>query len=227
MLLGRQHEILLSDFGIAVAAQTSHAGLMYDATGTITYMAPEQIQGHPRKASDQYSLGTVVYEWLTGYPPFLGSFAAVAGGHIFAAVPSLRDKVPTISPEVEQVVMSALAKDPKQRFESVAVFATALEQASKGRNVETSASDRSFPSVTGSTLPAIPLQPLDPAQGLDEQEALQLITAATIVDVSSASSMRVQQARTVRRQSSKSLKLRAPGMYHFFAMPISPVERIS
>ncbi len=169
MLLGRRDEILLSDFGIAVVAQTTHAGLMYDTPGTITYMAPEHIQGQSRKASDQYSLGTVVYEWLTGYPPFIGSFTAVAAGHMFAVPSSLRDKVPTISPEVEQVVLMALAKDPKQRFESVLAFAAALEQASKGIKVEILTSDRTFPSATEFTLPATPSQPLDPAQGLDEQ----------------------------------------------------------
>jgi serine/threonine protein kinase len=133
-------------------------------------MAPEQIQGHPRKASDQYALATVVYEWLTGSPPFIGSFTQVAGEHIYAAVPSLRDKAPTVSSEVEQVVLTALAKDPKQRFESVRAFATALEQASKGRQSETPASNRSFPSSTSPTLPATPLASLDPVQELDEQD---------------------------------------------------------
>ena len=186
MLLGRQHEILLGDFGIAVVAQTSRAELMHDTTGTITYMAPEQMQGHPRKASDQYSLATVVYEWLTGHPPFLGSFTEVAAGHIFAAVPSLRDKAPTVSPAVEQVVLTALAKDPKQRFESVRAFATALEQASKGRHSETPASNRSFPSGTSPTLPATPLAPFDSVQELDEQEVAQLTAAVTLAGVSDA-----------------------------------------
>ena len=186
MLFGREREILLSDFGIAVVAQTSRAGLMHDATGTIAYMAPEQIQGHPRKASDQYSLATVVYEWLTGSPPFIGSFTQVAGEHIYATVPSLRNTAPTIAPEVEQVVLTALAKDPKQRFESVHAFETALEQASKGRYSETPASDRSFPAGTSPTLPATPLALFDPAQELDEQEVAQLMAAATHVDVSDA-----------------------------------------
>src|SRR5579859_6952653 len=72
MLIGENNEILLSDFGIALVAHSSLSQLTQDITGTITYMSPEQIQGRTRPASDQYSLGVVVYEWLCGTPPFWG-----------------------------------------------------------------------------------------------------------------------------------------------------------
>ncbi len=131
MLLGRQQEILLSDFGIAVVAQSTRADLARDTTGTIAYMAPEQIQAHPRPASDQYSLGIVVYEWLSGARPFAGSFTEVAAKHLMVPPPPLRQIIPAISPEVEMVVSTALAKDPKQRFSSVQAFATALREAGR------------------------------------------------------------------------------------------------
>src|SRR5271157_4824751 len=92
-------------------------------------MAPEQFQGHPHRASDQYALGVVVYEWLTGDHPFHGSFSEIASQHLFVPPPPLREKVPTISSEVEQVVLTALEKDPHKRFASVQAFAVALEQA--------------------------------------------------------------------------------------------------
>ena len=63
-------EILLSDFGIAPVAQSSRYQSTKDMAGTITYMAPEQIEAHPRPASDQYSLGIVTYEWSAGTVPF-------------------------------------------------------------------------------------------------------------------------------------------------------------
>ena len=50
--------------------------------GTIAYMAPEQVQGKPRPASDQYALGIVVYEWLCGERPFHGSFTEIATQHV-------------------------------------------------------------------------------------------------------------------------------------------------
>jgi len=129
MLVGRQHEILLSDFGIATVALSSHYYNDQDMAGTIAYMAPEQIQAHPRPTSDQYSLGIVVYEWLCGERPFRGAFAEVAAKQMLTSPPSLRKRLPTLPVAVEQVVLQALAKDPKSRFESVRAFAQALEQA--------------------------------------------------------------------------------------------------
>jgi len=131
MLLGRNNEVLLSDFGIAVAAQSSNFQSAKDMAGTISYMAPEQIQGKPRRASDQYSLGIVVYEWLCGECPFRGSFVEVASQHVLVPPPPLREKNSSIAPEIEQVVMKALEKESDKRYASVQAFATALEQASQ------------------------------------------------------------------------------------------------
>ncbi len=136
MLIGVQNQVLLSDFGIATIAHGTASQSVEAMAGTIPYMAPEQIQGHPRSASDQYSLGVVVYEWLCGDYPFHGTLTEVAVQHATMPPPSLREKVPAISPDVEQVVLTALAKDPKQRFGSVLAFATALEQASQVKRPE-------------------------------------------------------------------------------------------
>ncbi len=91
-------------------------------------MAPEQIEGKPVPASDQYSLGVVVYEWLSGSCPFTGSFNEIAVQHLMMPPPSLHELFPAISPELEQVVMTALAKDPKERFGTISAFANALSQ---------------------------------------------------------------------------------------------------
>jgi tetratricopeptide (TPR) repeat protein len=130
MLLGERGEVLLSDFGIATVAQSSRYQQTEGVAGTATYMAPEQLQGKPRPASDQFALGIVVYEWLTGTRPFQGTFTEIASQHVLTAPPPLRERVPTISEAVEQVVLTALAKDPHERFASVQAFANALEQAS-------------------------------------------------------------------------------------------------
>ncbi len=132
MLVGRQKEVLLSDFGTALTAQTTTEQSTQGIAGTAGYMAPEQLQGHPRPASDQYALGIVVYEWLTGERPFKGNYIEVASQHVLAPPPPVRQKVPGVSPLVEQVVLKALAKDPKDRFPSVSAFAAALEQAAQG-----------------------------------------------------------------------------------------------
>ncbi len=129
MLLGRQQEVLLSDFGLAALAHSSASFSTQAAVGTLPYMAPEQIEGHPRAASDQYALGVVVYEWLCGSRPFEGSIIEIMVQHLTMPPPPLREKVVTIPLGIEQVLLRALAKDPKARFASVRDFATALEQA--------------------------------------------------------------------------------------------------
>ncbi len=126
MLLGRNNEVLLGDFGIAQILESSRSGGM---VGSVAYMAPEQFQGKPRPASDQYALGVVIYEWLCGECPFYGNPTQVADQHRFATPPSLRLKVPAIPPDLELVMLTALAKDPQQRFANMKAFVTALEQA--------------------------------------------------------------------------------------------------
>src|SRR5207302_4361463 len=133
MLLGRRQEVLLSDFGIAtIAHSTSSLSTSAEGTsGTLAYMAPEQIEGHPRAASDQYALAVVVYEWLCGERPFEGSVSELIAQHLGMPPLPLRERMPKIPAEVEQVVLRALAKDPKARFASVKDFAESLEQASQ------------------------------------------------------------------------------------------------
>src|SRR6266581_374050 len=94
-------------------------------------MAPEQLQGRVRFASDQYALGIVTSEWLCGEHPFSGAFSEIAGQHLLVMPPSLCARVPGLPLEVEQVVFKALAKDPALRYESVVAFANALQDACK------------------------------------------------------------------------------------------------
>jgi serine/threonine protein kinase len=168
MLIGPHQEILLSDFGIAAVAQSTRA-LVTDKGigGTLPYMAPEQILGKPRPASDQYALGIIVYEWLCGSRPFNGTLPELIVMHQNAPPPSLSEQVPTLPIEVEQVVLKALAKDPKQRFAHVQEFAIALEEASKKEGTIASitpiaSSDHSSQVVTFQTLhPPLPVQQLE------------------------------------------------------------------
>jgi WD40 repeat protein len=132
MLLGHRDELLLSDFGVAVIAHSSRSQNTQEIIGTVSYMAPEQIQGKPRTASDQYALGVVVYEWLCGCQPFQGTSTEIATQHLHATPPPLHEKIPTIPPAIESVVLKALEKDHHQRFASIQEFATAFEQSCEG-----------------------------------------------------------------------------------------------
>src|SRR5437764_109896 len=163
MLLGPNYEIWLSDFGIAIVSQSIGYQLQknQEFEGTILYAAPEQIRGRPRIASDQYALGVVVYEWLTGSCPFYGSIEEIARQHTLSPPPPLREKVPTTSLAVEQVVLKALAKDPNERFESVQEFAKALERAGRPGQQGMGTRQTSPPSLP----PSSPLPPKTSSPG--------------------------------------------------------------
>jgi serine/threonine protein kinase/outer membrane protein assembly factor BamB len=154
MLLDRDNTLVLSDFGIALMSQSSRYQSTQEVAGTAAYMAPEQFQGKPRRASDQYALGVVVYEWLTGDCPFHGSFSEIASQHLLVPPPSLHEKVPMIPLEVEQVVLTALAKDPKERFGSVQAFSTALQAAANGSTMDSRSARASRVSAAGTLPPA-------------------------------------------------------------------------
>ena len=138
MLLRNDGSIILSDFGIVAIAHSTSSRRMEGRAGTPGYMAPEQMNGEPRPTSDQYALAVTVYEWICGQLPFQGTALEVAMQHMMKSPPSLVQQIPTLPQAVEQVVFTALAKDPKERFSTIQAFATALEQAVNGeQDIET------------------------------------------------------------------------------------------
>ncbi len=166
MLLGPRQEVLLSDFGIALTAHSSFSQNTQNVAGTIVYMAPEQIQGHARPASDQYALGVVVYEWLCGNRPFQGTFTEIALQHTTKPAPPLRLYLPALPVEIEQVVMTALQKDPQQRFPTVRAFAREFERVCLQPNATGAASafHVASPPVAPLTAPVVlpPTMPVTP-----------------------------------------------------------------
>jgi eukaryotic-like serine/threonine-protein kinase len=122
---------LVVDFGIARGiAQAADQKLTQTGVtlGTPYYMSPEQGMADPHldRRSDIYSLGCVVYEMLSGHPPFSGSAQAVVARHALEPVPSLTIVRATVPPELEGVVMKALAKAPADRWQTAHEFAEAL-----------------------------------------------------------------------------------------------------
>jgi serine/threonine protein kinase len=137
ILLGPNSEIWVGDFGIATPSYTrQQMPKTQPVVGTYPYMAPEHWEGHASSASDQYSLGIMVYKWLCGSCPFNGNDTAIYQQHKSDSPPPLHEKFPTISPAVERVVLKALAKKPQDRFENVMTFANALERAASGGVVQ-------------------------------------------------------------------------------------------
>ena len=134
----KPHNVLLdgngtakvTDFGIARALDSDDA---LTATGTVLgtgqYLSPEQANGERGdERSDQYSLGVVAYELLTGRVPYSGdNLMAVAMRHVRDPVPSVRAVRPDVPERVDAVIAKAMAKRPEDRFESMDALATAFE----------------------------------------------------------------------------------------------------
>jgi tRNA A-37 threonylcarbamoyl transferase component Bud32 len=134
IMLDRSGTVKVVDFGIARAAADDTLTQTGIVLGTAAYLSPEQAQGvavDPR--SDVYSLGCVLYEMLTGRKPFTGDSAlAIAYKHVREDPAPPSQVNPDIPPELEAVVMTAMAKDQAQRFPSGGAMQEALSAAATG-----------------------------------------------------------------------------------------------
>jgi DNA segregation ATPase FtsK/SpoIIIE-like protein len=116
----------LCDFGVARMMQ-SHGGRATSGVGTAAYMAPEQFDGRLDERADLYSLGCLLYESLTGDRPFLGSPQQLMYHHVNTDPRPPTQVRAEIPPELEELVLALLAKDPAKRPQKAEVVATRLK----------------------------------------------------------------------------------------------------
>jgi serine/threonine-protein kinase len=119
----------VTDFGVARAAAADALTQSGTVLGTSDYLSPEQASGRPVDArSDQYSLGVLLFELLTGEVPYPAETpVAAALRHVNDPVPSVRDYRPEVSPRVDAIARRALAKRPDDRYASMDAMAAALK----------------------------------------------------------------------------------------------------
>jgi beta-lactam-binding protein with PASTA domain/predicted Ser/Thr protein kinase len=138
VMITRDGKVLVMDFGIARLISGPETAPQTSAVlGTASYLSPEQAQGQPVDArSDIYALGVVLYEMLTGRPPFTGdSPMAIAYKQVNATPPAPSSANTDVPPELDAVVMRALSKNPANRYQTGQEFAEDLERARTGGQV--------------------------------------------------------------------------------------------
>jgi len=138
-------DVVLADFGVARLSSAT-SSVSHSIRGTPTYMAPEQWSGEPVPATDQYALAVMTYELLTGRPPFQGPPMRMMYLHTNTPPQPPSSVNPSLPKEVDTVLLTALAKNPQERFLSIAAFARALESAAQYSDASTVARAPNFAS---------------------------------------------------------------------------------
>jgi len=129
VLLSSGGSAKLGDFGLALAEGRTRLSKPGGVVGTASYIAPEQAQGRPVDGrTDLYALGCVLYEMVTGRPPFTGDdFVSVVSQHVHAPLVAARERNPSVPAAVDGLLLRLLAKVPSQRPSSAADVLRELE----------------------------------------------------------------------------------------------------
>ncbi len=138
VLITDDGQVKVTDFGIARAMNTEESLTQTGAVmGTATYFSPEQAEGlGVDSRSDIYSMGVVLFEMVTGRPPFLGeSPVAVASKHVRDNPPAPRELNPQIPPTFEAIILKSMAKDPAHRYATAEDLRADLLRFNEGRSV--------------------------------------------------------------------------------------------
>ncbi len=151
MMLTPQGVVKLMDFGIARPAEDRSLTMTGTTLGSLYYMSPEQIRGEAVDArSDLYSLGVSLYELVTGRRPFQASANySIMAAHLQQAPPPPAELQPGLPTALNELILMALAKDPRQRFQTAEAFSNALKSVGESSRSRTDQVVSAPPPPTG------------------------------------------------------------------------------
>jgi len=175
VLITEEGTVKVTDFGIARAINTEESLTQTGAVmGTATYFSPEQAEGMGVDArSDIYSLGVVLFEMVTGRPPFMGDTpVAVASKHVRENPPTPREINPSVPPDLEAIILKCLAKSPEYRYATGDDLRVDLLRFREGRAVGAVAPPMMVQPTMGTTqaVPYSGTQVLAPVEGQDAEQ---------------------------------------------------------
>ena len=152
IMITRSGDVKVMDFGIARALSDAGATLTstWNIVGTAQYLSPEQASGSETdERSDLYSVGCLLYEMLAGRTPFTGETpVAIAYQHVSAVVPHITSLVSSLDPAINEFFAVALAKNPKDRYQSATAMLKDVRKLSRGEKITTQI-PRTRPRITG------------------------------------------------------------------------------
>ena len=192
VLVAKDGQIYLADFGLARIAQSGESTLSSDMImGTPQYISPEQAMGIKEldERTDLYSFGVMLYEMVVGKVPFNADTPfSVIHDHIYSPLPLPHTVNPNVSASVERVLLKALAKDRGDRYENVVQMVTAFKDAWAGADVPVQGT------LVGISQPTKPVEKVtrspEPVQTFVEHESIKMVANAEPAAAPTESGMR-------------------------------------
>jgi len=179
IIISPDNRVYITDFGISLIQNSSRLTTTGMAMGTPEYMSPEQCQGNEITfQTDIYGVGIVLYEMLTGKPPFTGSKPlAIAYKHVHEAAVPPSQEAPDCPKELDDIVLKCLAKSPEQRYQSIEEVLEELDTVGQDNSVPSSGTQKTIRRKTAS----ISLIDRKPRKGLNTRQLIASVGIPTIV----------------------------------------------
>jgi serine/threonine protein kinase len=175
VLLRDDGRLVLSDFGLAKVVEETRQHTSRSLRGTPNYMAPEAWQGKAGRSADVYALGCVLFELLTGQPPYTGTMTQVFAAHTQGAIPTIAGRGQSAAPALDAVIARALAKQAQDRYPNAGALAQAVHEAIESQMPDQTATIPVL-SPPATQVPTVPASTSRPVEGVMQRARIKATT---------------------------------------------------